>query len=476
MQERMTRYWRLLVRLFDAHSPQEREKRAACLFALLLVAALATLKYVTGVTVHYAPFTLYAVAVAISAARGGIAPAVVATLASALLGGLGARPAPGAEARLLFTAEGLLIGFAVSTLRTRLQGRAAQLRTLEETSAARLRALEASAAARLRTLEATSAAQLRTVEATVADLRLRDRHGRLLDAALRHLEDTAGEAAVVVLDENGTIAEWRPSASRLYGYPATQVVGASARVLFVDAPSATELSALLRRSLDAGSLRRPDVHQRQDGSRVDVELEIRPVCDGDAGGFTLTVHDLARQRAWDDSRQAAAQAQATLQQEVDEAHDRLAALESLTDPSLNPLGGSEMVAELLERLRATTRADGVAFLQSRRAVSGVVATRGLQPAGRSKGGESVRLTPGRVEFVHNDPARVEQLSAFRWPGPVASLLAVPVVHDGQVWSTVEVVSERSRQVSDWDVALARVVADRLAPVAALDQRASRATA
>ena len=81
-----------------------------------------------------------------------------------------------------------------------------------------------------------------------------------------------------------------------------------------------------------------------------------------------------------------------------------------------------------------------------------------------------------MEFVHNDPARVAQLSAFRWPGPVASLLAVPVVQDGQVWSTIEVVSERSRQVSDWDVALARVVADRLAPVVVLEQRASRATA
>jgi GAF domain-containing protein len=47
---------------------------------------------------------------------------------------------------------------------------------------------------------------------------------------------------------------------------------------------------------------------------------------------------------------------------------------------------------------------------------------------------------------------------------VSSLLVVPVVHNGQVWSAIEVVSERSRQVSDWDVALVRVVADRLAAV------------
>ncbi len=249
MPQSLARYRALIARLFETHSQQEREKRAACLLALLLVFAIAILKYVTGVTVHHAPFTLYGLAVAISAVRGGMAPAVVATLASVLVGGFGAQPAPGLEARLLFTAEGLLAGFVVSRVRSRLLERAAQLGA---------------------------------AEAAVAELRLRDRHGRILDAALRHLEDTAGEAAVVVLDADGAIAEWRSSAARLYGYSPDQVVGESARVLFLDAPSPGDLAALLRRSLDAGSLRRPDVHQRLDGSRVDVELEIRPLRNGDA--------------------------------------------------------------------------------------------------------------------------------------------------------------------------------------------------
>jgi GAF domain-containing protein len=80
--------------------------------------------------------------------------------------------------------------------------------------------------------------------------------------------------------------------------------------------------------------------------------------------------------------------------------------------------------------------------------------------------DAVQLTPGRVEVVHNDPARVGQLASLGWSDEVVSLLAVPVVHDGEVRSTIEVVSQRSRQVSDWDVALARVVADRLAAVVA----------
>jgi GAF domain-containing protein len=46
---------------------------------------------------------------------------------------------------------------------------------------------------------------------------------------------------------------------------------------------------------------------------------------------------------------------------------------------------------------------------------------------------------------------------------------VPVMHDGQVWSAIEVVSQHPRQVGDWDVALVRIVADRLAAVVVRDR-------
>jgi GAF domain-containing protein len=198
---------------------------------------------------------------------------------------------------------------------------------------------------------------------------------------------------------------------------------------------------------------------------MDVDLEIKPFRNSDALGFTLTVHDVARHRDWDAYRKAAASAQAALQAAVDEARLQLASLESVTDPSLNPLGGEEMVSELLERLRANVRAEGAALVHPGPVSSGVVATHGLQPVAGPTGGDNAHLAPGRVAVVHNDPARVRQLSKLRWPAEVVSLLVVPVLHDGKVWSSLEVVSGRPRQVSDWDVALARVVADRLAAVA-----------
>ncbi len=435
MMERIHRYGRVVVRLLTPRSDEEHEKRAAHAFALLLVSLVATVKQVTGVTVSDAPFALYALVVALSAARGGFAPAVVATLASVLLGGM---PLPRGDVapRLLFAAEGVALAAFVAAIRSRLQ------------------------AARVRQAGA---------DATIADLRARDRHGRVLDAALGHLEETAPDTAVIVLDEKGAIAEWRGGAERLYGYAPGQLAGVSPASLFAEGRAADALPGWLQEAAVTGSLHRTGLHRRQDGTDLHVEIEIKPFRDADARGFTMSVHDLARSREWDAYRAAAASAQAALQSAADGTRQQLAALESLTDPSLNPFEGPAMVTELLERLRAWVQADGVALGQPGRLAAGVLAAGGLQPAGGRPGAESLHLSPGRAAVVHNDPARVEQLSLLRWPSQVASLLVVPVVHDGQVLSTIEVVSERPRQVSEWDVALVRVVADRLASVVAQDQ-------
>jgi hypothetical protein len=326
MLEHIRRYARMALRLVEARTQQEREERANHGLALLLVTAIAVAKAVTGLTVAVAPFTLYTAAVAVIAARGGLAPALVATLASVLAGGLAAGVPADARASLLFAAEGVLVALAVSALRRRWL------------------AAEARRAA---------------ADATIIELRLLDRREHVREFAL---------------------------------------------------------------------------HQE-----------------------------------WEDDRAAAALTQQGLQRAADDARQQLAALESLTDPSLNPLGGTAMVVSLLERLRTAVGADGVALVQPGPAATRVTAAGGLEPSPGQPGAGSLPLAAGRVAVVHNDPARVEQLSGLRWPAAVPSLLIVPVVHDGRVWSTIEVASERPRQVDDWDVALVRVVADRLAAVVVRDR-------
>lgn len=421
-----------LSRFLAAGSQEERDLRAAHAVALVLAGAAGLLKYVTGLTLVDSPFTLYLVAVAASAAHGGFPPALVAVLASIVVAGLGGGSNLTVLARVVFAVEGVGVALIVSWLRSRLA------------------ALES---------------RLQAAKATNAVLALRDRDRRVLDAALRHLEDASPETAILVLNDSGAVMKWRGSAERMYGHPAEDAAGAPAASLFYDELPAADLSRLLATAREEGSVRQSGVHRGPGGVRLDVDFELRSFDSPDVRGFTLAVHDTARGREWDAYREAAARAQAALRQAADDTRHQLATLESLTDPSVDPLAGPTMVTELLERLRRTVQADGVAFVQPGREASGFVCARGLQPLAGPTGATRLPLAPGRVAVVHNDPARLEQLSSLRWPPGLSSLLVVPVVQGGLVSSSIEIVSTRPRQVSDWDVALARVVADRLAAVA-----------
>src|SRR5439155_9293680 len=114
------------------------------------------------------------------------------------------------------------------------------------------------------------------------------------------------------------------------------------------------------------------------------------------------------------------------------------------------------------RLRSSIRADGVALVQLGRAGTRVVSGAGLPPAQmRASGGAPTNAAAdGRVALVHNDGARVAQLSALTWPPTVSSIMVVPVCHTGQAGFRLEVVNERRAPATEWDLALARIVADR----------------
>src|SRR5581483_9393110 len=83
-------YAQAIARLLEPSTAVERERRTAHALALLLVAIVATLKVVSGLTHEGVPFTFFLIAVCGAAARGGFAPALVAALASVLVADLGA--------------------------------------------------------------------------------------------------------------------------------------------------------------------------------------------------------------------------------------------------------------------------------------------------------------------------------------------------------------------------------------------------
>ena len=120
---------------------------------------------------------------------------------------------------------------------------------------------------------------------------------------------------------------------------------------------------------------------------------------------------------------------------------------------------------MLERLRGSIDADGIALVQLNRfrrsvicAPGGLQCQRGIQrPLGEIR-----RPDASRTLILHNDPAGVSELSAAGWPDGVSSLISVPVVRGGATMAVMEVVNRAGRRATEAEIALVQVVAARVA--------------
>ena len=174
----------------------------------------------------------------------------------------------------------------------------------------------------------------------------------------------------------------------------------------------------------------------------------------------MVIRDRTPEREREARTAAALEANRALRDEADVAQRQLAALQSVTDPSLNAWAPAHLVAELLERVRAAVNADGIALVLLRGTRPRVFSTvEGLHPDGLRDGPlpESYGQAPARITVVQNDAERVAEQSLLGWPAATTSLIAVPVVHAGQVEGTIEVADRRGRRSTEWEIALLQVV-------------------
>jgi len=164
------------------------------------------------------------------------------------------------------------------------------------------------------------------------------------------------------------------------------------------------------------------------------------------------------------TRTAAAEAHEQVSSEADLARRQLTTLQSVTDPALNGLHGTELVQTILDRLRAAIGADGVALCPMEERSRLFAAPAGLTPLGvvQRLRGDARDHASRRTNLVHNDAARVAETSLCGWPGDVTSLIAVPVVQAGRLRLVVEVANRRGRLSTEWELALIQVVAERAA--------------
>ncbi|WP_037495908.1 PAS domain-containing sensor histidine kinase [Solirubrobacter soli] len=117
-------------------------------------------------------------------------------------------------------------------------------------------------------------------------------------ATLRAIVDAA-EEAIVGVDRKGAILFFSPSAERLYGWRADEVIGQPVTILVSDPER--HLIPEVRETLLAGeTVRREGLARRKDGTHIEAELNASPIMgpDGKMQGTALIVLDIsARRRA-----------------------------------------------------------------------------------------------------------------------------------------------------------------------------------
>ena len=124
---------------------------------------------------------------------------------------------------------------------------------------------------------------------------------RLIDSEerLRSILDTVLDA-IVIIDEKGIVQSFSPAASRLFGYPADQVVGRSVNLLMPE-PYREEHDGYVQRYLETGEKRiigtvRVVVGQRSDGSTFPMELTVGEIQHGDGRLFTGFMRDITERQ------------------------------------------------------------------------------------------------------------------------------------------------------------------------------------
>jgi PAS domain S-box-containing protein len=404
-----------------------RRRLAAHGFAVAVVAGAALLQWILRTSTDEPQLWLFHGAIALSAAYGGAAAALVATLLSVLLARV--ESAVPLSTALLFGLEGLLIALVVLRMAKAIQNLRRSLASLNSST---------------------------------RELKSAERQARRVDCALSRLEQASEDTVLILLDQTGHVSDWRAGARRLYGIESCKMVGRSAATMFDDLGEA-DFSRLLSEARRAAT-RHTGRQLRAEGTTFAAEIEISPLVSSGLDGFTMIVRDLSHQQARAAADWSTAEAFAQLRGEVELAQRQLSTLQDLTDPTLNSLGDVQFVTALLDRLRTAINAEGIALIEfGRLPHHQLCASSGLQcQPGNHQPVVDVETDTDRTLVIHNDPSGVAEVSAVVWPDDVSSLIAVPVVRAGSKQAVMEAVNRTGRRATEWEIALVQVVAARIA--------------
>jgi len=212
----------------------------------------------------------------------------------------------------------------------------------------RLRVQQLDRMVRQSDVDGASLELLRELRAALQELAASEAARRENIARTRAIVETAIDA-VITIDERGTIQSFNPAAERIFGYPASEVVGRNVSLL-MPAPDRERHDEYLARYLRTGEKRiigigREVIARRKDGGTFPAELSVGEAQLESGRVFTGMVRDItARKHADVELREM---------QKLAHQRDRLADIGAITAKLAhdlgNPLAGVSMQAQLILR-------------------------------------------------------------------------------------------------------------------------------
>jgi two-component system CheB/CheR fusion protein len=129
---------------------------------------------------------------------------------------------------------------------------------------------------------------------------------RASEARMQMVAESAGDYAIVTLDEAGRVTSWNRGAEYLFGYGAAEMQGQAAARLFVPEDIAAGIpDDELRRAREDGRAEGERWHRRKDGSRVFCSGVTTPLLNGGFHGFVKIARDATQRESLGRDREQA---------------------------------------------------------------------------------------------------------------------------------------------------------------------------
>ena len=148
---------------------------------------------------------------------------------------------------------------------------------------------------------------------------------------------TSALDAVIVIDHEGSVAEFNPAAEAMFGRPADLAIGSELAELVVPPRLRERHRRALRRNVETGEAtllgeRIELPAMRADGTEFPIELAINRIPDRDPPMYTGTVRDITARRRADEEREELLRLEQLARRDATEARDQLQAiLEGIAD-------------------------------------------------------------------------------------------------------------------------------------------------